>query len=58
MSLSIDFLAIITQFALNLALIVSLIIYLLCTATWESVSTQEEEAEKQFLQLRANLAKR
>ena len=53
--LNIDFVAIITQFSINCALLVGLGIYLVCTFSWESSSKQEEEAAKQFHEMRANL---
>jgi hypothetical protein len=36
MSLNIDFIAIITQFAINIALILALMIYLVYTHPWDS----------------------
>jgi len=44
MSLNIDFVAIITQFGVNIVLILALSIYLAYTHSWDSNSKQEEEA--------------
>ena len=45
MSLNLDFVAIISQFGLNLAFVLGLAIYLGMTYSWEANSKQEEEAE-------------
>lgn len=55
MSLNIDFVAVIFQVSLNALILIGLGIYLYCTYSWESNSKQEEEAAKQFHQMRANL---
>ena len=57
MELNLDFLAIISQLTLNLVLIFGLAIYLVYTYSWESNTKQEEEAETQFNEMRANLAR-
>lgn len=45
MTLNLDFVAIIAQLAINVALCLGVGTYLLSTYSWESNSKQEEEAE-------------
>ena len=53
--MNIDFVALIFQVCLNAAILLGLGIYLYSTYSWETNSKQEEEAAKQFHQMRANL---
>ena len=52
MSLNLDFVAIITQFSIDVVILVGLVIYLLCTHSWNDNSKQDEEAADHFNQMR------
>ena len=56
--LNLDFLALIIQFAVNFVLLVGLGVYLACSYSWDSNTQQEEEAARQFHELRATLNRR
>lgn len=55
---NIDFLAIIFQVSINIVLILAFGAYICYTYSWEVNSKQEEEAEMQFREMRANLARK